>query len=181
MPPELIGQIFGVLTTIAVVVSNQLPKRWQIMIGFMVVNGLATVNVLLTGTGLTACMACAVATVHSPVNAYRAKKETESPFAEKLIFSSLYFVGWGIGFVLSLRNGTASWLDSMTFVATVFFVASMLAKREKAIRWWTLGNASIYLVYYFIYENIIFISQIFSVCSLVVALYRYREKNHKNS
>ena len=126
MEPELIGQIFGVLTTVCVIVSNQMPKRWQIMIGFMVVNGLATANVLLTNSGLTALMACAVATIHSPINAYRAKKEMESPLVEKIIFSALYFIGWGIGFYLACVGGTASWLDALSFIATGFFVASML-------------------------------------------------------
>ena len=179
MEPELIGQIFGVLTTVCVIVSNQMPKRWQIMIGFMVVNGLATANVLLTNSGLTALMACAVATIHSPINAYRAKKEMESPLVEKIIFSALYFIGWGIGFYLACVGGTASWLDALSFIATGFFVASMLVKKEKLIRLCTLGNASIYFVYYLIYNNIIFISQIFAIGSIVIALFRYREKKVK--
>lgn len=179
MTLEIIGQIFGVLTTVAVVISNQLPKRWHIMLGFMVVNALAAINVLLTGSGLTACMACVVAVIHSPVNAYRAKKEMESPLAEKLIFSALYFVGWGIGFYLSCKSGTASWLDAMPFVATVFFVLSMLAKKEKYIRIWTLGNALIYAVYYAIFGNIVVVAQLFAIGSVIIALIRYRDKNPK--
>ena len=86
-------------------------------------------------------------------------------------------MGWGIGFYLAAKSGNASWLDSMTFLATVFFVLSMLAKKEKYIRLWTLGNAVLYAVYYAIYGNVIVIAQFFAIGSILIALYRYRKDN----
>ena len=81
MSPMLIGQIFGILTTVSAVISTQMPKRWQMMLGTMVVNIFSTLNVLFVGAGLTVCMANIVASIHAPINAYRAKKELNTPFA----------------------------------------------------------------------------------------------------
>lgn len=180
--PEMVGQIFGILTTVAVVASNLMPKRWQMMLGFMVVNILSTLNVLFIGAGLTVCMANLVAVVHSPVNAYRAKKGIEAPLAEKLIFSALYFVAWGVGAYLSYRSGTLSWLDVFPLVATAFFVASMLVKKENGIRLCTLGNASVYTVYHIIFGNIGVLAQFCSIASVIIGLIKYRKpKPTKNA
>ena len=177
--PEGIGQIFGILTTVAAVISTQLPKRWQMMLAFMAVNAFSALNVLLVGAGLTACMACIVAVIHSPVNAYRAKKNIDSPLWEKLTFSALYVIAWGIGFYLSVKNGTASWFDVMPLVATGFFVASMLVKKENNIRLCTLGNASIYVAYHIIFKSLGVLAQAFELISILIALYRYRKKPPK--
>ena len=176
MTLETVGQIFGILTTVAAVASTQFPKRWQIMLGCMAVNLFSALNVLFVGAGLTACLACMVAVIHAPVNAYRAKKDMDSPLAEKLLFSVLYFAAWGVGFYLSFKGGNASWLDVMPLVATAFFVASMLVKKERSIRLWTLGNASIYVVYHLIFRSTGVFAQIFELISILVALFRYRKK-----
>ena len=180
MSPMLIGQIFGILTTVFAIISAQLPKRWQMMLGTMVVNILSTINVLLVGAGLTVCMANIVASVHAPINAYRAKKQISTPLAEKLIFSILYFAAWGFGFYLSFKAGTASWLDVMPLIATAFFVAKMLLPKERDIRLCLLGNALVYTVYHTIFKNLGVLAHIFSIISVLIALYRYREKKEKN-
>ncbi|MBE6577249.1 MAG: YgjV family protein [Ruminococcaceae bacterium] len=180
MTLEIVGQIFGILTTIAAVVSAQLPKRWQMMIGYMAVNLFSALNVLFVGGGLTGCLVCLVAVAHSSVNAYRAKKDMDTPLTEKLIFSVVYFVAWGIGFYLSWKSGVASWLDALPLVATVFFVASMLVKKENNIRLWTLGNASVNTVYHLMLRSSGIFAQLFELVSIIVALFRYRKKPPKN-
>ena len=180
MSPMLIGQIFGILTTVSAVISTQMPKRWQMMLGTMVVNIFSTLNVLFVGAGLTVCMANIVASIHAPINAYRAKKGLNTPFAEKLVFCVLYFVAWGVGFYLSVKAGTASWLDLLPLIATAFFVAKMLLPRERDIRLCLLGNSLVYIVYHSIFKNIGVLAHIFSLVSTVIALYRYREKKERN-
>ncbi len=179
MTQEIFGQIFGILTTVAAVVSAQLPKRWQMMIGYMAVNLFSALNVLFVGGGLTGCLVCVVAVIHSSVNAFRAKKEIDSPLAEKLIFSAVYFIAWGVGFYLSWKSGVASWLDALPLVATAFFVASMLVKKENNIRLWTLGNASVNTVYHLMLHSTGIFAQLFELVSIIVALFRYRKKSPK--
>ena len=175
-PIMIIGQVFGILTTLCAIITTQMPKRWQMMLGTMVVNILSTLNVLFVGAGLTVCMANIVASFHAPINAYRAKKGLDTPLAEKLTFSILYFVAWGVGFYLSFKAGSASWLDIMPLIATAFFVAKMLLPRERDIRFCLLGNAVVYTVYHTIYKNIGVLANIFTIVSVIIALYRYREK-----
>lgn len=172
----IIGQIFGVLTTIGVVIACQMPKRWQIMLGQAIVNALSTVNVLLIGAGLTVCAVNLVAIVHCLLNTYKARKGLKAPLYEKLIFSAFYLAAWGFGFYLSSKGGTVSWLDFMPLVATVFFIGSMLFLNEQHIRLCTFGNASVYTVYHIIYRNIGVLAQIFSIISVTIALIRYRDK-----
>ena len=180
MSPMLIGQIFGILTTVCAIVTTQLPKRWQMMLGTMVVNIISTLNILFVGAGLTVCMANIVASIHAPINAYRAKKGLDTPLAEKLVFSGLYFVAWGFGLYLSLKAGTASWLDILPLIATAFFVGKMLLPRERDMRICLLGNAVVYTVYHTIYKNSGVFAHIFTIISVIVALYRYREKKEQN-
>ena len=176
MDQVLVGQIFGVLTTLAVIVTNLMPKRWQIMLGSAVTNILATANLLLVGAGLTVCMVNIVAVIHSLLNTYKSKKGLTSPLAEKIIFSAIYFLGWGFGFYLSLKAGSASWLDIMPLIATAFFVGTMLFVKEQRIRLCILGNSSVYTVYHIIFKNSLFLATFFNFASALVALVRYREK-----
>ena len=71
---ETIGQICGVIVMIGCIVSSQMPKRWQILLGYAIVNLFSSLNQLCVGAGLTSCFLCAVATVHCSINAYKAKK-----------------------------------------------------------------------------------------------------------
>ena len=175
----IIGQIFGVLVIVACVINNQFPKRWQMLVGFAVVNVLSTFNLLLVGAGLTVCFPCVVAAIHCPINAYKAKKEIEEKVWEKIFFGFLYFLSWGIGFYISFKNGTASWLDAMPFVATAFFVGSVFVKKERNVRLCTLSNTLIYLVYDMIFYNIAFLAKLFNAISIFIARYRYRDKDKK--
>jgi hypothetical protein len=176
----IIGQVFGILTTICAFVTNQLPKRWQIMLGRVVANALSAINVLLIGAGLTVCAVNLVAVIHSLLNTYRSRRGLKAPLYEKLIFSVLYLAAWGFGFYLSAKNGRASWLDVLPLVATVFFIVSMLILNEQHIRLCTFCNSSIYIVYHTIYRNIGVLAQVFSIISVSIALYRYRDKDKKS-
>ena len=119
---EIFGQICGIIIFIGCVVSSQMPKRWQILLGFAIVNLFSSLNQLMVGAGLTSCFLCAVATVHCSVNAYKAKKAIPEKLPEKLVFIVLYLIAWSIGFALSFQNGTPIYLDLMTLAATVFFI-----------------------------------------------------------
>ena len=92
MDPVIIGQIFGILTTLCAIISTQMPKRWQMMLGTMVVNILSALNVLFVGAGLTVCMANIVASVHAPINAYRAKKSSILLLPKRSF--SAFFILW---------------------------------------------------------------------------------------
>lgn len=178
---EFIGQIFGVICIIAFVISNQLPKRWQMMLGLAVIQVISIANVWLVSQNLPVCIICAVGAVHCPINAYRAKKDLDSPLAEKLIFSALYLIAWGVGLAISIKAGTSSWQeawrDILPLIATLFFIASMLCKKEQNVRLCTLGNAGVYAIFHVLCKNVAIVAQLINITSLLIALFRYRKKD----
>ena len=181
MSLELVGQIIGVFVTISAIISNQMEKRWQIMLGLAITNILSVVNTFLVGTGISVTLLCFVAVCNSLVNAYKSKKGIANTSLEKIVFSVLYIVAWGIGFYLSYIGGKASWLELLPLAATIFFILSMIFPKERDIRICSLINMLIYIVYHVIFGNIAVMAQIFSSVSVCIALFRYREKKPKNA
>lgn len=179
--PMILGQILGVLVSVGCILIMQLPKRWQILTGSATVNLLSALNFLLVGAGLSACYPCFVAVIHCTFNAIKAKKELPSSVLEKVLFSLLYLAAWGIGFFVSLQNGTASAVDLLPLAATAFFVASVFMPKERNMRLCSLCNAIVYIIYDIIIPNTAIIAQIFTVISILIALFRYREKKSKTT
>ena len=173
---EILGQILGILVTIGCVTIIQFPKRWQILLGSSVVNLASALNLLLVGAGLSACIPCAVAVIHCLFCAIKAKRDIPSSLREKVFFSLCYLAAWALGFSIALSAGTASWTDIMPLAATVFFVASVFMPKERNMRLFNLCNAVTYIAYDIIIPNTAVIAQIFTVASILIALYRYREK-----
>ena len=176
---QIIGQILGIFVALGCILAPQMPKRWQILLVSALANFCSGVNLVLIGAGLTASFACFVAVIHCLFNSVKAKKGSPSYLLEKIFFSGLYFVGWSIGFFLSLHQGTASVFDLLPLIATGFFVATVFSTKERNMRLCSMCNALIYIVYDIIFPNTAVVAQIFTVASTCIALIRYREKRTK--
>lgn len=176
---EILGQACGIVVMVGCVVSAQLPKRWQILLSFALINLFSSLNQLLVGSGLTACFLGVVATVHCSVNSYKAKKEIPEKKWEIILFSVLYLIAWSVGFAVSSSRGVPLYLDIMTFVATIFFLGSVLLPKERDIRLCTFGNSFIYFLYDTINLNIAVLAKLFNMVSVVIALIRYRNKDNE--
>lgn len=176
---ELVGQILGVLIIIVSVASMQFKKRWQMLLGLAGVNLLTVFNQLLVGSGFAVALGCALAAIHCPVNAYKDKKGLRTGMLENVIWSALYFVTWIIGIIIAAKTGNSSWLDIFPFFGIVTFILSVLLPRERDVRIFTFANSFVYFVYNTINLNIAALSQLFTMISVAVAMFRYREKKHK--
>ena len=174
---EIIGQICGIVVFVGCLVCTQMPKRWQILLVLGFVNLFSVPNQLLVGSGLTACLLCSVATVNCFINAYKSKKELKEHLWEKILFATLYFAAWGVGFAMSFKNGTPIYLDAMTFIATIFFLGQVFLPGEKEIRLCTLGNSLMYFLYDSINLNVAALAKLFAMVSAMIALIRYRKKD----
>ena len=177
---EIIGQVCGILVMIGCILTNQFPKRWHMLLGYAFINLFSSLNQLFVGAGLTSCFLCAVATVHCTINAYKSKKELPIKAWENVLFSVIYLIAWSVGFAFSSKNGTPLYLDAMTFIATIFFIGSTLLPKERDMRLCTFANSFVYFIYDLINLNVAFVAKLFSMISVIVALYRYREKKPKN-
>jgi multisubunit Na+/H+ antiporter MnhF subunit len=96
-----------------------------------------------------------------------------------VIWSALYFVTWIIGIIIAAKTGNSSWLDIFPFFGIVTFILSVLLPRERDVRIFTFANSFVYFVYNTINLNIAALSQLFTMISVAVAMFRYREKKHK--
>lgn len=175
---EIVGQVCGVLIIILSVISTQFPKRWQILLVFAALNFLSVFNQLLVGSGLASAFGCAVAAIHCPINAYKAKRELPTHLIENIIWSVIYFAAWGAGVFVSAQLGTASWLDIFPFFGTLTFLGSVFMPKERDVRIFTFANSFVYCIYNIINLNIAAVSQVLAMISVIVALIRYREKKN---
>lgn len=173
---ELVGQGLGVLIILLSVISAQMPKRWQILLTLAGVNLLTVFNQLLVGDGFAVALGCAVATVHCPINAYKAKKKLPTRVWENVVWSLLYFGAWGVGLYLAAGAGTLSFMDAFPFFGTVTFLLSVFLPKERDVRIFTFANSFVYFIYNVINLNVAAASQLLTMISVVIALVRYRKK-----
>ena len=173
---EIIGQILGIAVIIGCILNAQLPKRWQMLLGQVFLNVISAINMLLLSQGLAACLPCFVASLHCAVNLIRDRKSKPAPIWETIIFCALYPVAWGVGFMISVHNGTASPLHLIPLLALAFFIASVLATKEQLMRLFIIGNSAVYVVYDLIFPNVAVFAFVFTIISAVIALIRYRKK-----
>ena len=176
-PAQIIGQILGILVIIGCVLNAQLPKRWQMLLGQVFLNILSATNMFLLGQGLAACLPCFVASTHCAVNFVRDRKNKPAPLWETILFCSLYPIAWGIGFVISINNGTASPLHIIPIAALAFFIASVLVTKEQLMRLCIIGNSAVYVIYNLIFMNVAIFAFIFTIISATIAMIRYRQKS----
>ncbi len=193
---EKIGQVLGIIVTVGCILIAQLPKRSQILLAQAFLNIVSAANLLLVSdglSGLTASLPCFVAVIHCSVNVIREKFGSRSPLWEKILFSILYFIAWGVGFTISLvsllnqeHTSAELWKLILTallpLLATAFFVASVFMQKEQRMRLCSLGNAGSYVAYNLITPNTAVFAHIFTIISITIALIRYRKKpNEKNT
>ena len=144
---EWIGQICGVLIVVVMVITMQLPKRWQMLCGNAVLNLLSTVNQFLVGSGFAACLVCGLATIHCPFNAYKVKKGKPITMTENIVWTILYLVAWGIGAAIPLMNGAFSPMDLFPLLSTFCYFGTVFCARERDIRLCSFANSFVYFIY----------------------------------
>ena len=175
---ELIGQICGVIIIVLSMISTQFPKRWQILLVFAAMNLLSVFNQLFVGAGYASALGCGVAAIHCPINSYKAKRALPTSILENILWSILYFAAWGAGVYISVRLGTASWLDVFPLLGTITFLFSVFLPKERDVRIFTFANSLVYCIYNIINLNVAAVSQVLAMISVVIALIRYREKKN---
>lgn len=176
---EILAQFFGILVTIGCIVTNQLSKRWQILLGQAFINIFSVFNQLFIGASFTVPLLCSVAVIHCLINSFKSKKCLPIKKWENIVFCVAYLVTWSIGFVFSQKSGTPIYFDIMSLLATLCFIGITLLPKERDIRICTLSNMLIYFIYDLINLNVAALGKLFGVISTVIAMIRYREKKTK--
>lgn len=176
----IIGQIFGVLSTVCTIILPFFRKKWQILTLNIAVNLLIAANMLLIGQFGSAAFLCLVAVAQSIVSMLHDKKGTPVSLPEQLLFFALYV---GLGFVgivtapdfvpeLSWANA----LELMPIVGALMLMFSVFSKDEQTLRKFLLTNATIWTIYTAIIGSTVFFTDLAAAISTASALYKYRKR-----
>ena len=176
----IIGQIFGILSTVCTIILPFFKKKWQILVLNIGVNLLVAGNMVLIGQIGSAIFLCLVAVVQSIVSMIHDTRGTPVSLGEKVLFLLLY-VGFGIfgivtapGFVPEL-----SWenlLELMPIVGALMLFFSVFSKDEQTRRKFLLANATTWIVYTAIIGSTVFFTDLAAAISTIAALYKYRKQ-----
>lgn len=178
--PYILGQIFGLLSTVCTIILPFFRKKWQILALNIGINLLVAANMVLIGQIGSAAFLCMVAVVQSIVSMVHDSKGTPISLAEKILFMVLY-VGFGLfgivtapGFVMQL-----SWdniLELMPILGALMLMFSVFSKDEQTLRKFLLANATIWTIYTAIIGSTVFFTDLASMISTIAALYKYRKQ-----
>lgn len=176
----IIGQIFGILSTVCTIILPFFRKKWQILALNISVNVLVAANMVLIGQFGSAAFLCLVAVVQSIVSMLHDKKGTPVTLAEQLLFLVLY-VGLGVvgivtapDFVLALSWANA--LELLPIIGALMLMFSVFAKDEQTMRKFLLANAITWTTYTAIIGSTVFFTDLAAVISTASALYKYSKR-----
>ena len=163
----ILGQIFGLLGAVGVVVSLQMKKKWQILAVSVFVNICGAVNILLLDQFNSGVLLNLLACLQIGATTWHEHKEIPIPLWEKLVFLGLYLT---LGIV-----GYARPLDLLSILAAVFYMCSVFQKKEQNVRLFLLGNMTTWAVYHAILGSTSLIAQLAGIASSLIALWRYKK------
>lgn len=167
-----IAQFIGILVAVGAVINLQLKKKKQMLVCSIIVNILSALNIFLLGETGSSVIIILVAVVQIIFCLWHECKNTDVKLAEKLLFLVLYI---GCGAIAYKRP-----LDLLSIVAAVFYMISMFQKKEQNVRLFLLVNMASWTVYDIVIKSTAVFAQIAGIISSVIALCRYRKKEHKN-
>lgn len=175
----IVGQLLGILATIICIILPLFKKKWQMLVGTIVLNALMALNYVLIGQKGSAACLCLTAIVQSIVSLIHVVKETKVKHAEKIGFLILY-VGFGIyGYVaalgLSIQITIRSVLEILPIVGSVMNMISVFVRKEQSTRKYLLASAAAWSVYTAAIGSTTFFAEIFALLSTCAAMYHHRQ------
>ncbi|MBP3362014.1 MAG: YgjV family protein [Clostridia bacterium] len=165
---KIVIDLIGYAVTLICLISQQLPKRKQILMCLAVVNLLTGVNVLLTCGLCSAVLLNIVGALQASVNLFRCIRKTDTKQTEIILFTVLYAV-CGLA-------GYRRLLDLIPLFGTTMFMCAIFQKKEQNMRIFSLVNVIVYFIYYCIIGSSVKYSTLVSAASISIALYRYGKK-----
>ncbi|MBQ8868374.1 MAG: YgjV family protein [Oscillospiraceae bacterium] len=165
---EIVAQIIGIVVTILCIVSTQLKRKWQMLFISFVANFLNVIMFFLLNGVTSAVMVSLTASAQCAVNCFLAYKNKEPSTIQRIIFTVLYVVSGVLQYSV--------FLDILPILASLLFMVSVFQKTEQKLRIFCLANAVVWIVYDSIIGTTAVLGQIFSLVSILVALYRYRKQ-----
>lgn len=167
---EVIAQILGYIITFICIFNSQLKKKWQMLVSSLIANFL-NIPMFFILNGVTSAVAISVvACAQCGINAVLDYHGKQPSLRQKIIFTILYFVGG------MLQYKTA--LDLFPVAGSMLFMCGGFQKNAQRMRVFGMLNALVWIIYDCIIGTTAVFAQLFSLISVIIALYRYREKHN---
>ncbi len=161
------GQTIGIVVTVVCIFSAQLKKKWQMLLVSLAANALQSLAYFLIEGGFTsAMMLCFVAVLQCSVTLVHVLQEKKPPLYERILFLILFLA---VG-ILQYR----SMLDLFPILGSLCFMLGTFSREPQHVRMFGVANCLTWMIYNGITLNTAIFTQIFSLISNLIALYRYR-------
>ena len=176
----VIGQVCGVLSTIACMAVPMFKTKSHMLMDATAVNFFLFLNYILIGQGGAAVFVCGVATAQSICSLIHTIHGKNPSKAEKGAFLLLY-LSFGIYGMLYTLNFAPGW-NGATFVELLPICGSLLnmcfvyITDERRARWFLLVTVGVWATYSAIIGATAFFGQFFTVLTTLMAMYRYRKQ-----
>lgn len=175
-----IGQICGIIGAVITLIQPQLPKKSQMLICTILVNGLNALNFALIGQWGASVFLCLVAVAQGFVALRHETRKTAVSAPENRLFFLLYL---GFGFLGMITAKDFAWavnmrnlLELLPIIGALMLMLSVFAKTEQKTRLFLLLNGASWLVYTIVVGSTAFFTALIAIVSSAVALIKYRSK-----
>ena len=164
----IIAQILGLIVTLLNIIMYQVKRKWHILGIATISSFVTTANFFFLGGAISAAVISFVGGVQSALathHAYNAKTATNT---EKVIFLLAYLACgiWQFN----------TYIDLLPAFGSLFFMMAAFQKDAQKIRIYQLFNAILWLTYSLIVGSTAAFAQMFSLVSIIIGLYRFRQK-----
>ena len=181
----LIGQFFGLMTTVCSLILPFLKKKWQFLLVNISINVLVILNMALIGQFGSAIFLCLVAIAQSTLALFRTKHNGVVSIPEAIIFTVLYVGGGlfgivtapGFEWVVNYRN----LLELLPIMGALCQMICVFVRDEQTTRKWVLCNALFWMAYSAAVGSSVFFNDLLTAISTVTALYKYRKQPEKGA
>lgn len=163
-----IGQAFGVLSSLCCLVMPLWKKKWQMLVSSAIANVAATMNLVFLGEFGSAAIINLVATVQVFISLWHVQKDKPVTRAENVIFFIVYVALGALGVNKAI--------DVLPIIGVVLFMFMAFQRDEQKTRMFTLGNATVFFVYYLVLGSTVVFAEIFAMVSSIIGLIKYRKK-----
>lgn len=163
------AQSIGVLVAVCCIVGTQMKHKWQMLLFSTAANLLNGISFFFLGGALPAALLCWVAVFQTLLFSYQAYRNIPINIVEKLIFLAIYLaVGiWKI----------ETYIDILPCMGSVLFVLGTFCKKEQHMRCVYVVSNSVWIAYDIVIMSTAIISQVLSLSSNLIAIYRYRNRS----
>lgn len=165
---QILIDVLGYLVTGISILCVQFKKKWQIVTGSFFANFIAVISLVLQKGITSAVMVNSVGALQSIVNAVLAYKGKNASKKLMAVFFVLFFTAGIIGY--------DEFIDVFPIIGSLLFMTGQFQPTEQRMRIVGIVSNLFWISYYTIIGSTIIYSQLFSLVSVVIALYRYRKK-----